>query len=412
MFPSFVTHYYHHRPFQTLTRLGPDELSKVLDLLSVRGRLPQRLRSDFYFEQRRRYESLMYDQFVAKGGQPKSRAPVYAVLGEAASWSRICPRSVRIPLTAIPPDHISFTYTDSWGTYVDRDLAGNPIPRKPMDGMLYRMEELDELFRAYGWPGDLSKTPDELGYDPYVEAQIWIEPDDANLIKTWREFLDELSAEILPIYRHHERSFDVPLVHGRMHICRSLLFGEFMTRYYWRNSLLRPAASDIRYAIAFHDSGRQANGPDLWEDDSARICVSYLAKNPDRVFRRPAEVGELIAGKAHPNTGIDGRIVHDADVLDIMRPCCGHRGKAGFRKEKLYFATGDDGSWPEATDIRNSLIDEAWEFIQASEMVKERFRDSADYMQDVLSVLDGIRGKCPLLAAELLETSELPTLIR
>jgi hypothetical protein len=68
---------------------------------------------------------------------------------------------------------MSFTYTDSWPTYVDLDLEGNRIPRKPQYGMLFRLEELDELFRKHGWPGDRWKSDPDWEHDLYVEAQIW-----------------------------------------------------------------------------------------------------------------------------------------------------------------------------------------------------------------------------------------------
>jgi len=63
------------------------------------------------------------------------------------------------------------TYTDSWDTYVGCDLSGKPFQRKPPERMLYRLEELDELFLERGWPGDhWTAESDEVFY---VEAQIW-----------------------------------------------------------------------------------------------------------------------------------------------------------------------------------------------------------------------------------------------
>ena len=81
--------------------------------------------------------------------------------------------SLRIPLSAIPSSQVSFTYTDSFATYVDRDLAGNPIPRKPQYGSVFRLEELDGLFREYGWPGERWKNESSGSTTFYVKAQIW-----------------------------------------------------------------------------------------------------------------------------------------------------------------------------------------------------------------------------------------------
>ena len=171
--PQYLTHYYRQRPFRTLTDLTPDERARVIKCLRFPKRAAHRLYSAFYFEQRLRYEVLMYDQFVAKGGLPSRRRPHYAILGESEIWRGISKSSLRIPLAAIPSSQISFTYTDSWATYVDRDLDGNPIPRKPQYGSVFRLEELDELFHRYGWPGDRWKNEPGWEHDLYVEAQIW-----------------------------------------------------------------------------------------------------------------------------------------------------------------------------------------------------------------------------------------------
>jgi len=39
--------------------------------------------------------------------------------------------------------------------------------------MLYRKEELNQLFDQYGWPGERWKNDPEYQNDLYVEAQIW-----------------------------------------------------------------------------------------------------------------------------------------------------------------------------------------------------------------------------------------------
>jgi hypothetical protein len=170
--PTYITHYYVERPFRTLTELTASERGCVVAGLDFPKEDP-RLHSAFYFEQRLQYETVMYEQFRAKGGQPARRRPHYAVLGESEIWMKITKQSLRIPLSAIPAWQMSFTYTDSWPTYVDRDLEGNHIPRKPQYGMLFRVEELDELFRTHGWPGDRWKTESDWEHDLYVEAQIW-----------------------------------------------------------------------------------------------------------------------------------------------------------------------------------------------------------------------------------------------
>jgi hypothetical protein len=171
--PQFVTHYYLGRPFRTLTELSPVERARVIEGLDFPEEALHRLRSAFYFEQRIRLEAVMYEQFIAKGGRPTRCHPHYAILGESEIWADITKRSLRIPLAEIPSSQISFTYTDSWSTYVDRDLEGGLIPRKKQYGMVYRVEELGDLFGEFGWPGERWKREAEWEHDLYVEAQIW-----------------------------------------------------------------------------------------------------------------------------------------------------------------------------------------------------------------------------------------------
>lgn len=177
-YPNYITHYYRDSPFRTLSELSREDCRHLLHELELREKLPRRLQSEFYFEQRRRYELVMREQFKSRGGRPFRRVPHYAVLGETEIWAAIYPSCVQIPLTDLPSESISFTYTDSFANYVDRDLDGHPIPRKPQYGTVYRLEELDALFDRYGWPGDRWKTEEDWEHDLYVEVQIW---DDAPL---------------------------------------------------------------------------------------------------------------------------------------------------------------------------------------------------------------------------------------
>lgn len=222
---------------------------------------------------------------------------------------------------------------------------------------------------------------------------------------TWLAFLGELKTEILPLYAAHEQEFDYYSIHGRMHICRSLVFSEFMSRYYWANTRLEPRPTWIRYAVAFHDSGRRGNGPDVWEKNSAHRCTAYLASTQTEAAE---EIGELIPKDGPGEWTLDKRIVHDADVLDIMRPCCGHGGRMGFREHGLRFLGRRDAPTARNLDVRDALIEEAWCLILRTEEMKPDLRCSTDYMRDVLGVLRNHSDSCPLLADCLLGRPEPP----
>jgi hypothetical protein len=95
------------------------------------------------------------------------------------------------------------------------------------------------------------------------------------------------------------------------------------------------------------------------------------------------------------------KIVQDADVVEIMRPCCGHGGLAGFRHEFLSFGGPDDFlacEVPGIAEQREALIQEAWRGIQSTEPLKFFLTDSPAYMRDLLKHLEKQRLKFPLLS--------------
>jgi hypothetical protein len=221
----------------------------------------------------------------------------------------------------------------------------------------------------------------------------------AEHLASWELFVDELEQKILPFYLQHELRFDRYGVHGRMHICRSVMMAEWMARFYRARTQAVIDFFAVRVAVAFHDSGRQANGVDLWESDSASNCVRYVIEALG-ASDYAHSVGALIEKK---NKSADPlkKIVQDADVLEIMRPCCGHGGLAGFRREFLSFGGPNDFMTREVPGIaaqREALVQEAWRWIQSTEPLKAFLTDSPAYMRDLLKHLEKQRLKFPLLS--------------
>lgn len=187
-------------------------------------------------------------------------------------------------------------------------------------------------------------------------------------MKNWDSFIKEFSENILPIYQKHEDTFDWIGVHSRLHIARSIIFSEFMARYFYK--LGKKIDFDaIRYAVSFHDSGRQENGIDRWEKDSMRNCFAYLYKKEyDITYCK--YVSSLI--NKDESSDINKNIVYDADVLEIMRPCCGHGERDGFRSNFLLFMKDKE----EYQDIRSYLIEDAWKLIEYTEDNRHLFKDN------------------------------------
>ena len=221
----------------------------------------------------------------------------------------------------------------------------------------------------------------------------------ANHLASWELFIDELEQKILPFYLQHELKFDRYGVHGRMHICRSVMLAECMARFYRAHTQTVIDFFAVRVAVAFHDSGRRANGVDLWESDSASNCVRYVYEVVG-ANDYAGDVGALIEKKKKSVDPLK-MIVQDADVLEIMRPCCGHGGLAGFRRGFLHFGGPDDLLAREVHGIaaqREALVQEAWRWIQSTEPLKASLAGSPAYMRDLLKHLERQRLKFPLLS--------------
>jgi hypothetical protein len=215
---------------------------------------------------------------------------------------------------------------------------------------------------------------------------------------TWQTFVNELQQNILPIYLEHESTFDQYQIHGRMHICRAVIFGEVMARCYAEIGESIDFYA-IRSAIAFHDSGRKGNGVDEWEDQSARNCYNYLVNRP--VYQNDPIAARKIADRiVHENLFVSNSLEHDADVLEIMRPVCGHGGWNGFRKDVLRFAGHRDPlcrKFQSAGRLRDRLILEAWKFIEGTENEKASFSQAHGYMEALLTYLSQRRSTFELL---------------
>jgi len=186
-------------------------------------------------------------------------------------------------------------------------------------------------------------------------------------IEEWNDFLNELDKSILNIYKKHENSFDEYGIHGRRHISRSIIFSEFMSRFYTKELGKDIDFNAIRYAVSFHDSGRKGSGIDLWEDDSANNCLKYLLENSFYDEDKCKYISSLISKNL--TNDINHNIVYDSDVLDIMRPCCGHGELDNFRRSELRFLGQKDNfsNYQLYEEIREELILDAWKLIEYTE---------------------------------------------
>ncbi len=217
-------------------------------------------------------------------------------------------------------------------------------------------------------------------------------------------FLPELEEHILPIYATHEMHFDPTSLHGRMHICRALLYAEWMGQIYLSHGL-HPDMYAVRVAVAFHDSGRQNNGTDYWEHDSATLCRQYLLNNSpyNSIYQQQPEqaawIAALIPKEGSPS--LEKQILHDADVLEYLRLFSSCNWRTDFKPDRLFFLNSKDAWAPErlnTASIRDGLIREAWDFITLTDDLHSFFSKSPKYFEAMLDLLEHHKVDFPLLS--------------
>ena len=120
---------------------------------------------------------------------------------------------------------------------------------------------------------------------------------------------------------------------------------------------------------AFHDAGRQGNGTDVWEEQSAEKAVEHMKgrgiDDPDYLKFGAASINSE-APKWQKS--LEGGILKSADSLDIIRV----KGREGYRKDLLWFMfqdtrVGKNNYVKADADLRDKLIDEVARFIEATE---------------------------------------------
>ena len=169
MYPTFITHYYEasQGPFRSLSDLSVDEAEVILQGIRRAGAIFASKRSTDYLAIRQSLEGQIRQLFIEKGGQPKTLRPNYFILGSCdwvKSWYREG-REVNIPLEAVDPKTISFTYGDSFPAMRYKD-------GKPYRGQVYILEELSLIIKVYGLPQEWN-CDGQFGPERYIEAQVW-----------------------------------------------------------------------------------------------------------------------------------------------------------------------------------------------------------------------------------------------
>lgn len=219
------------------------------------------------------------------------------------------------------------------------------------------------------------------------------------------EFSEIFATDVFPFYKQHEETFDVDGIHGVLHIGRSLVASYILSKKC--NEFGLPSnTTDVLIATAFHDSGRKNGGKDFWETFSAKNCEEFLKKkefNGERLTKTPAEqVASYIVKRGQRNSeissteSVDFMCVYDADVLEIMRPCCGCGGRNSFDQSRLLLYVNDYNFY----QYYGKLINEWSQFILDTEEVKKEL-STTDCIYKLFEFIESNKVKYPTIYSAL-----------
>lgn len=174
--PDYLTHYYlpERGPFLSISYLEGEELEKVIRELKQMCEAGQFRRgiADWYIEERKSTEEFLKEEFRKKGGKIEIDFPHYFVLGSSRMQKSMAPgtEEVRINLSEVPKEFLSFTYPDS---IASRVLCKDDRNRRPFHGQVFTLDEILDIIDSYGFPEDKVEEVDGIRFPLFIEAQLW-----------------------------------------------------------------------------------------------------------------------------------------------------------------------------------------------------------------------------------------------
>jgi hypothetical protein len=129
-----------------------------------------------WMTKRRRIEKWLLDEFVRRGGEPKTRHPCYFTFGKSGflKKSGSFDAQIEIPLSSFSAKNISFTYPDSFfSDWLSRNRA-HKLYNDELNGRIFTMDEILDLSAQGKIPQDVRiETAYGYEFEFYIEAQVW-----------------------------------------------------------------------------------------------------------------------------------------------------------------------------------------------------------------------------------------------
>ncbi len=187
--PAVITHNYQPAwgALRNICSLPRAKAAAILTKMRASGHAA--LKPD-YFDRRLRTERWLLAERTRKLGRPHLRNPIYFFLGDFADGRDPArPASLVVPLDALPPETMTFTYPDSMASL---PLGGEPkhaLDRQPYHGKVFTLTEITQVVKHYGLPGPGGKAGRAALYDRFIEVQVW----DGRPLRAYLEQLMEAS---------------------------------------------------------------------------------------------------------------------------------------------------------------------------------------------------------------------------
>ncbi len=176
----YLYHYFEQSfgPFTSLTSIPLEDAKEILYIHKAAGKF-RNPDVDGFLAKRYSRDKQLRDMFIAHGGCPKRKNPIFFFLGEHPQWASAYenPAVIKIPLNMFDPSTVSFTYGDSFAVL-------NPVlfGAEEYWNKVYFADEIVKIVEYYGFPphveydfkkGIYPADKHLNDYLKYVEAHVW-----------------------------------------------------------------------------------------------------------------------------------------------------------------------------------------------------------------------------------------------
>lgn len=129
---------------------------------------------------------------------------------------------------------------------------------------------------------------------------------------------DQLAQKALKLVSAHNQAPK----HGLLHVSRVSLFCAIVSNYFkaFNPELVAEFTQQelrlVQLTALLHDAGREADGHDIWEKESADVVHNFLSSNG---FMDQANFYASLVVEKDDVRNPHAMVLHDADLMDVMR---------------------------------------------------------------------------------------------